>query len=140
MNLQILSDQKDAIEGFAIVQVKDGECKDIEQVIDSSCEVVVLDGAMDHLEYENSIGLMALATKKVRLKGELIIRGICLEKLYRDYKSEEITIQELNSTLKDIKSIQNYKDIISALTGQNFSVDTISYVNSFYEIHCSRKN
>jgi hypothetical protein len=140
MNLQILSDQKDAIEGFAIVQVKDGECKDIEQVIDSSCELVVLDGAMDHLEYKDSIELMAMATKKVRLKGELVIRGICLEKLYRDYKSEEITIEELNNTLKNIKSIQNYKDIISALMSQNFSVDTISYVNSFYEIHCSRKN
>ena len=38
MNLQILSDQKDAIEGFAIVQVKDGEYKDIEQVIDSRSE------------------------------------------------------------------------------------------------------
>ena len=138
MNLQILSDKKVALEGFNIAQVVDGKSEDILSVIDSSCESEVLDGAMDHMEYDKSMELLAQTLKKVRLKGSLIIRGICFEKMYQDYKSEQADMRAINTVIKDIKSMQDYKDIVASVAAYKFTVDTVSFSNFFYEIKCSR--
>tara|TARA_B100001564_G_C20637717_1_gene670531 strand:- start:93 stop:515 length:423 start_codon:yes stop_codon:yes gene_type:complete len=138
MNLQILADKKDAIEGFNVAQVVNGECKDIFNVIDSSCESVILDGAMDHLEYDKAIELLHQSIKKVRLQGSFVVRGVCLEKMYRDYESEQTNIGAINSVIKDIKSIQSYKDVVALLSSSKFTIDTISFSNFFYEVKCSR--
>lgn len=138
MKLHITTDIKNKIEGFETLCVNNGAVDGLTSIINSSCIFLFLDNAMDQIDYEQAVQTLFLSIKKVRLGGELIIKGICFDRICSLYKSNELDIEEINNKLSVLKSFQNYNNIITAIESSGFQINTVSHTGLFYEIKSKR--
>lgn len=138
MRLLITADKNSIVDGFETLLVSKNEHEEIKKVVDSSCTLLVIEGAGDSLTYEQSVDLFTASLRKIRLKGNLIIRGISFDHLAGLYKSNEINIETVNTEISKINSIQDYKNIIYILDKGGFTVDSVAFTGLMYEIKATR--
>jgi hypothetical protein len=138
MKLHITNDEKNKITGIENIVVKNNSIEELQTIIDNSCTFIFLDNAMDCMDYENAVKTIFDTIRKVRLGGELVIKGICFDKISSLYVSGELDVEEVNKKLCSLKSFQNYANIVTALENSGFQIGTISHAGLFYEIKAKR--
>lgn len=139
MRLLITAEKDSSLDGFETLLIeKEESYKNIDQVIDSSCTMIVLEGAADHLPYEQAVELVSKSFRKVRINGSIVVRGVNFGLVSSLYKSNEINIEIVNKELFKYKSAQDYKNIIYILENNNFTVDTTVFDGILYEIKAIR--
>lgn len=138
MKLHITNDEKNKITGIETLVVKNNSIEELQTVIDNSCTFIFLDNATDCMDYENAVKTIFDTIRKVRLNGELVIKGICFDKISSLYASGELDIEEVNKKLCSLTSFQNYANIVTALENSGFQIGTISHSGLSYEIKSKR--
>jgi len=138
MRLLITADEESKLDGFETLLVKKDKHEEIKNVVDSSCTFLVIEGAGDSLTYEQSVDLFTTSLRKIRINGDIIIRGISFDHLAGLYKSNEINIDIVNQEISKINSVQDYKNIIYILDNNGFTVNTVVFTGLMYEIKATR--
>lgn len=138
MRLLITADEESKLDGFDTLLVKKDKHEEIKNVVDSSCTFLVIEGAGDSLTYEQSVDLFTTSLRKIRINGDIIIRGISFDHLAGLYKSNEINIDIVNQEISKINSVQDYKNIIYILDNNGFTVNTVVFTGVMYEIKATR--
>lgn len=141
MRLLITTDKETKQEGFNLILIeKEGDQEQIDKVIDSCCTMLVVEGAADVLPYEQSVELITKSIRKIRLNGEIVIRGLSFEHLSSMYKANEINIEDVNKQILNISSFQDYKNIIYNFDRSNFTVESLTFAEATYEIRATRND
>jgi len=138
MRIQILKNLEDALGGIDSLVIENDKVESLSSVVANSCTLVIIDKSLDLLSYESSVKCISESLTKVRLGGDIIINGLCLESLYGLYKSNQLDIHKINTVLFELKSVQNYNNILYTLEQSGFNVEVFAKNGIYYEIKAKR--
>lgn len=138
MRIQVVKNTEDALGGIESLVIENDKVPKLSAVVSNSCTVVILDKSLDLLSYESAVQCISESLTKVRLGGEIIINGLCLDSLCNLYKSDQLDIHEINKVLFELKSIQNYNNMLYTLEQSGFNVEVFSKNGIYYEIKAKR--
>lgn len=138
MKIQIIKDESESIEGISNIVIKDDKVEELSSVVSNSCTLVLLDKSLDYLSYDSAVSCLAECLSKVRLGGEIIINGFCINNSHSMYASNQVDVHTLNMSIFAIKSFQNHENIIYTLEKHGFVVESVLKHGMYYEIKAQR--
>ena len=112
---------------------------DLNTVINSSCEEIIVSNVLDHLIYENAKQALREILSKLRLGGTITITGVDAKALSRMVVSESVSIEQLNQILSNTKSLNTIFNIRTALIQSDLTIES-DFINGYsYSIVAKRK-
>lgn len=138
MKIQVITSEPEAISGFDHILIQNGQCPDIDNVINHSCTELIAIDCLDKLSYDDSVKFFGELIKKIRLGGTLVLRGIGLLSIGQQIISEAIDAQSLSNIISNIKCLHDPRNIVNVLEKENFTV-TMYLRGIHYEITATRQ-
>ena len=138
MKIQIVNNDNESIDGFIALKISDNIKQDLGKIVDNSCtELLVLD-VINSFKYNESIEFLLTLLKKVRINGNILLKGVSSLSLSNAILNELINSEEGSSVIENIKSIHDHRDIVNLLEANNFTVNTIMLGGVSYELGATR--
>lgn len=139
MKIHVVLDDKDAIDGFVCVNIK-SDLEALKSVITNSCTTIIASDILDKFPYEETMPILGLMIEKLRLGGQLILRGVGLLPFCRSVCSELISTEKAGELLLENKSFQDTRELCKALESAQLVVDSFNLNGISYEIIAKRNN
>ncbi len=138
MKLQLIRDQSEAIEGFKSVLATSFMPPSVDDVIDNSCELIIMSDVLDMYPQETRNSALVSVVKKLRLNGELSLSGVEARALSKMYANNLISTEGMCSIFSATNSLLELDQAISILEQCQLEVET-SKVNGYkYELKARR--
>lgn len=137
MNIYLTKDDSKKIENFTNIKLQNFQ-KDIEQVVNNSCENIVADDIVDFVSYESIPILISSLVQKLRINGKLFITGIELGILCRHTVSEVISDKDFSAAISPRASLSFIDNIINILKQNKLNIETSTIKGVRYEITATR--
>lgn len=138
MKIQIVYEEKEAIEGFEVINIKYG-LDSLKGIIDHSSEEIYIPESLDKLDLENANLVLSTALKKLRLDGKIFISGTSLRSVCLNVIGNEINYESFSKLIAQSSSLRDVNDIEEILINQNISIETSTVRGNTYEITATRK-
>lgn len=138
MKIQIVYEEKEAIEGFEVINIKYG-LDSLKGIIDHSSEEIYISESLDKLDLENANLVLSTALKKLRLDGKIFISGTSLRSVCLNVIGNEINYESFSKLIAQSSSLRDVNDIEEILINQNISIETSTVRGNIYEITATRK-
>lgn len=111
---------------------------DLNTIVNSSCEEIVVSSVLDHLTYENANKALREILGKLRLGGTITITGIDAKALSRLVLSESVSIEQFNEILGNTKSFNTIFNVRNILTKIGLVIES-DFINGYsYSITAKR--
>ena len=138
MKIQIITKEQECVEGVSKIVVSSESLEELQSVVDNSCSLVMLESTIDYLDYKKSFECLNLAIKKTRINGDIVINGLCFDKIANSYLNQELEIYEINEKIYSCSSMQSYDNIIFLLEDSNFLISIFTHSGPYYQIKAKR--
>lgn len=140
MKLQLIKDQSESIEGFKTVLTTNFMPPSLNDVIDNSCENIIIGDVLDLYSQEVRNNVLVSIVKKLRLNGEVFVSGVEARSLCKMFSNNYLKTNNLSDIISNIGSIMELDEINNILESCGLEVET-SKINGYkYEIRARRKN
>lgn len=137
MNIYLTKDDSKKIENFTNIKLQNFQ-KEIEQVINNSCENIVADDIIDFISSDSIPVLISALIQKLRINGKLFITGIELGVLCRHTISEVVSDKDYSSVISSRASLSFVDNIINLLKDNKLNIETSTIKGLRYEITATR--
>lgn len=138
MKLQIVTDDNQHISGFEQINVVNGECKEMDDVINHSCTEILAIDCLEKFPYDKSVAFFGQLLQKVRLGGSIIFRGLNLISIGQQTMSGLLDAEGFSKLIANCHCIHDPRNIVNVLERENFVVTT-NLRGVHYEIKATRK-
>lgn len=139
MKLNIISEDSQKIANYTNIVIKNNDI-DLSSIISNSCEEIIVSSVLDYLDYKAASEALVGIIQRLRLGGKIIINGIDVKCLSRLVVSERVSIEEYNSIIEDVKSLNTVLNVRNKLLSFGLNIET-DFINGYsYNISASRKN
>lgn len=137
MKINVVLDDKDAIDGFVCVNIKPGT-ESLQSVINNSCTTIIASDVLDKLSYTETKKVINLMIEKLRIGGELIIKGVGLLQFCRLVCSGSVSAEDAGAILQANSSFQDTRDLTKIFESANLIIDSLKFNGISYEIIATR--
>lgn len=138
MKLQLIRDQSESIEGFKSIIATSFMPPSVDDVIDNSCELIILGDVLDMYPQETRNNVLVSVIKKLRLNGEISVSGVEARALCKMCVNNLISAQNLSTVFGMTNSVLELDQVVSILEQCNLQVET-SKINGYkYELRARR--
>ena len=138
MKLQLIRDQSESIEGFKSIIATSFMPPSVDDVIDNSCELIILGDVLDMYPQETRNNVLVSVIKKLRLHGEISVSGVEARALCKMCVNNLISAQNLSTVFSMTNSVLELDQVVSILEQCNLQVET-SKINVYkYELRARR--
>ena len=133
-----ISNNKKQINNYVNMSIKENNI-DLSKIVNNSCEEILLIDSLDSVEYEHINEILMHVCSKLRLNGRLVIVGIDIKSMSRQVMSEEVSIEDYNKVLSQVKSLNSLSRIQQRLPQYGLYVESSVLKGYKYEIVLIRK-
>jgi hypothetical protein len=125
------------IENFTNIKLQN-LTQDIPDIVNNSCEDIVLNDVIDFIPYSEIGNLLKLIVSKLRMKGRLIITGTELGLISRGVISGDISSEQYSLHMAGRLSSNFMHIIVDVLSKLNLKTELASTKGIIYEIIATR--
>lgn len=138
MKAIITNDVKNSISGYECIPVLFGNIN-LKDIPDNALEEILAIDFLDYIPADKVDEYLSNLCKKMRINSTLILRGHELGLLCRNTINNNITSQDFNKLIGEVKSIHKVPDIINLLKSKNLLINNVTIKGIQYEISAVRQ-
>jgi predicted SAM-dependent methyltransferase len=139
MKIQITEGQGKNVEGYNNIHITHS-AGSLPQIVDHSCEEVVLNNSLSKLARQESLEVLQLACSRLRLGGKIAIYDVDVKSLCRKYVNKEIDQTEMSKELLDLTNCIEINEVRNILKQHGSVLESCGIKGYQYEIIGHRKN
>lgn len=140
MKLQLIKDASEAIEGYKTVLTTNFMPPSVNDVIDNSCEIILVGDILDLYTVEVRNNVLASLVSKLRLNGEIFISGIESRAMCKMYLNNYLSSESLSSIISNVGSLVELDQMTNVVQSCGLEVETSKINGHKYEIRARRSN
>lgn len=111
---------------------------DLSNVIDNSCEEILVTDVLDYIKFDTVNNTIVQIVKKLRNNGTLTITGNDIRSLCRLSLSDSISIEEFNTIIFEVKSLNSFINIRNVLHSCGLRIESEIIKGHKYEVVATR--
>tara|TARA_R110000868_G_scaffold18531_11_gene81372 strand:+ start:7697 stop:8122 length:426 start_codon:yes stop_codon:yes gene_type:complete len=139
MKIQITESKDKNVEGYNNINIT--HCAgSLPQIVNHSCEEVVLNNSLSKLARQESLEVLDLACSRLRINGKISIYDVDARSLCRDYVNKRIDQITMSKELFDLTNCIEIGEVRQVLRQHGIIVETCCIKGYQYELTGLRKN
>lgn len=138
MKINITTNPEKIISGYKNYFVNN-ESIDLDNIINNSCEEILLIGTIDKFGYQKIDSIIKLLLSKLRLGGLLLVSGTNLDIITRKFIDGSLSESDFNQIVNNSLSISSRSQVINILKNNNLFIESSQTKGNVYEISARRK-
>lgn len=125
------------IENFTNIKLNNLS-QEMPDVVDNSCEDIVLNDVVDFVQYSSVGNLLKLVVSKLRTNGRLVLTGADLGLVCRAVVNGEVSPEQYSSLMAGRLSTNFMHIVVESLSNLGLTVQTANSKGIIYEIVATR--
>lgn len=139
MKLNVTNDDKQFIDGCTNINVSEYEESMLDDIPQSSCDVIIITQCLGDLEYYKCQDFLTKCANRVRTSGTISISMLDIESLFVGYLNGSLDSREMSELLASKVTAMRYHEVKQILTRAGIALQRVDRKNNLLLLNGIKK-